>query len=94
MRCGGVVVAVDPGMSPDLFEARISVLEPRWVMAESLLYALAQFGPHERSWSGRVSTCRISMSSALASFFKVPGFHGRMARSITQTWRAPWRPRL
>jgi acyl-CoA synthetase (AMP-forming)/AMP-acid ligase II len=48
VRCGGVVVAVDPGMSPDLFAARVSLLEPRWVMSESLLYALAQLGPVRR----------------------------------------------
>jgi acyl-CoA synthetase (AMP-forming)/AMP-acid ligase II len=49
VRCGGVVVAVDPGMSPDLFAARLSLLEPRWVMAESLLYALARLGPVRRT---------------------------------------------
>jgi acyl-CoA synthetase (AMP-forming)/AMP-acid ligase II len=48
MRCGGVIVAVDPGMSPDLFASRMSLLEPRWVMSESLLYALALFGPLRR----------------------------------------------
>lgn len=48
IRCGGVIVAVDPGMSPDLFAARASLLEPRWVMSESLLYALARFGPLRR----------------------------------------------
>ena len=48
VRCGGIVVAVDPGMSPDLFAARLSLLEPRWVMSESLLYALAQMGPVRR----------------------------------------------
>src|SRR5712692_8887958 len=48
IRCGGVIVGLDPGMSPDLFAARVSLLEPRWVMSESLLYALTRFGPLRR----------------------------------------------
>src|SRR5713226_5458287 len=49
IRCGGVIVAVDPGMSPDLFAARVGLLEPRWVMSETLLYALTRFGPLRRA---------------------------------------------
>ena len=45
VRCGGVVVAADPGMSPELFSARIAPLRPRWVMTESVLYLLARVGP-------------------------------------------------
>jgi acyl-CoA synthetase (AMP-forming)/AMP-acid ligase II len=53
IRCGGVIVAVDPGMSPDLFAARLSLLEPRWVMSESLLYALTRFGPLRHALEAR-----------------------------------------
>ncbi len=44
-RCGGIVVAAEPGMSPRLFASRMTLLAPRWVMAESVLYALARTRP-------------------------------------------------
>ncbi|HEX2680456.1 MAG TPA: AMP-binding protein, partial [Candidatus Dormibacteraeota bacterium] len=44
-RCGGVMVAAEPGMAPDLFASRMSALSPRWVMAESALYALTRITP-------------------------------------------------
>lgn len=42
VRCGGIVVAADPGMSPELFAARTAPVRPRWVITESLLYSLAR----------------------------------------------------
>jgi long-chain acyl-CoA synthetase len=43
-RAGGTIVAVDPGMSASLFAARSAMVPPRFVMAESLLYALSSSG--------------------------------------------------
>jgi acyl-CoA synthetase (AMP-forming)/AMP-acid ligase II len=41
VRAGGVIVAADPGMGAELFAARMAAVRPRFVMAESLLYALS-----------------------------------------------------
>jgi acyl-CoA synthetase (AMP-forming)/AMP-acid ligase II len=38
MRTGAVVTFVDPGVGPELFERRLELLTPDWVVAESLLY--------------------------------------------------------
>jgi len=76
VRCGGVVVAVDPGMSPDLFAARVSLLEPRWVMSESLLYALAQLGPVRRLLEKKG--------------VRLPGLEVAGARVVLQGPRLPW----
>jgi acyl-CoA synthetase (AMP-forming)/AMP-acid ligase II len=40
-RAGGVLVAADPGMGESLFNRRMAAVQPRFVMAESLLYALS-----------------------------------------------------
>ncbi len=39
VAAGGVVVFADPGAGSSLFRARTALAEPRWVAAESLLYA-------------------------------------------------------
>ena len=36
---GGVIVPIDPSMGKELFAARVALLAPKWVMAESLLLA-------------------------------------------------------
>jgi acyl-coenzyme A synthetase/AMP-(fatty) acid ligase len=41
VRAGGIVVAADPGMGVDVFNARMAMVRPAFVMAESLLYALS-----------------------------------------------------
>ncbi len=41
VRAGGIIVAADPGMGADLFAARMAAVRPRFVMAESLLYAIS-----------------------------------------------------
>lgn len=41
IRAGGIIVAADPGMGAALFAARMAAVRPRFVMAESLLYALS-----------------------------------------------------
>lgn len=81
MRCGGVVVAVDPGMSPDLFASRLSLLEPRWVMAESLLYALAQLGPARRALERkgvRLPHLRIANSRLVLQGHRLPWVQGAL----------------
>lgn len=52
VRCGGVIVASDPGMSPTLFASRIALLKPKWVMTESFLYTLGRLRV-VRSWLER-----------------------------------------
>lgn len=41
VRAGGTIVAADPGMGAELFAARMAAVCPRFVMAESVLYALS-----------------------------------------------------
>jgi acyl-CoA synthetase (AMP-forming)/AMP-acid ligase II len=41
VRAGGIIVAADPGMGAELFAARMAAVQPRFVMAESLLYAIS-----------------------------------------------------
>src|SRR5260370_6518720 len=41
VRAGGTIVAADPGMGAELFAARMAAVRPKFVMAESLLYALS-----------------------------------------------------
>jgi len=48
VRAGGVIVAADPGMGKKLFAARMAAVRPRFVMAESLLYALSGSGVARR----------------------------------------------
>jgi acyl-CoA synthetase (AMP-forming)/AMP-acid ligase II len=76
VRCGGVVVAADPGMSPDLFAARLSLLEPRWVMSESLLYALARLGSVRRALEKKG--------------VRLPSVDVAGARFVLQGPRLPW----
>ena len=46
VRAGGVVVAANPLMGPEVFASRIRLMEPRWVMATSLVYLLGRLrGP-------------------------------------------------
>ncbi|MCW2956497.1 MAG: hypothetical protein JWO69_1366 [Thermoleophilia bacterium] len=45
MRVGAVVTFVDPGAGAELFARRLALLQPAWVMAESLLYAATVPGP-------------------------------------------------
>jgi len=45
LRAGGVVVAADLGMRDELFFARMSLVQPRWVVAESVLLALSRWDP-------------------------------------------------
>ena len=52
IRCGGVIVASDPGMSPALFVSRMALLKPMWVMTEGILFALGRLRVL-RSWLER-----------------------------------------
>jgi acyl-CoA synthetase (AMP-forming)/AMP-acid ligase II len=81
VRCGGVVVAVDPGMSPELFAARLSLLDPRWVMAESILYALAQAAPLRRALERkgvRLPSLRVRGARLLLQGRPLPWVHGAL----------------
>jgi len=78
-RCGGVVVAAEPGMSPRLFASRMTLLSPRWVMAESVLYALART---------RLVRAALERRGVRLPNLDVPG-----ARLLLFGPRLPWRPR-
>ncbi len=53
VRAGGTIVAADPGMGADLFAARMAAVQPRFVMAESVLYALSASRLARRVLRGR-----------------------------------------
>ena len=42
---GGVLVPLDPEMGDEIFRQRMSLLGPKWVVAESMLFPLARPGP-------------------------------------------------
>jgi acyl-CoA synthetase (AMP-forming)/AMP-acid ligase II len=42
VQAGGVVVAANPLMGPELFASRIRLMEPSWVMASTLVYWLGR----------------------------------------------------
>ncbi|HVS05058.1 MAG TPA: class I adenylate-forming enzyme family protein [Candidatus Dormibacteraeota bacterium] len=42
VRAGGVVIAANPLMGPEVFASRIRLMEPSWVMATSLVYLLGR----------------------------------------------------
>lgn len=45
VAAGGVLVFADPGLAAGVLEARLRLARPRWVVAESLLYAITAFAP-------------------------------------------------
>ncbi|MBO0607500.1 class I adenylate-forming enzyme family protein [Myceligenerans salitolerans] len=47
IHAGGSIVFVDPGSTPELFEARLTAADPRWAATEALLYAVSS-GPLTR----------------------------------------------
>ncbi|RPF20280.1 class I adenylate-forming enzyme family protein [Myceligenerans xiligouense] len=47
IHAGGSIVFVDPGSTPELFEARLAAADPRWAASEALLYAVSS-GPLAR----------------------------------------------
>ncbi|MBE1875300.1 AMP-binding protein [Myceligenerans pegani] len=47
IHAGGSIVFVDPGSTPELFEARLAAARPRWAATEALLY-VASSGPLAR----------------------------------------------
>lgn len=54
VRAGGVLVAADPRMGAEVFAARVALLQPRWVMAETAIYMLGAGQPLRRLVRGRV----------------------------------------
>ncbi|HUR08363.1 MAG TPA: class I adenylate-forming enzyme family protein [Nonomuraea sp.] len=45
VAAGGVLVLADPGLAPEILQARLRLARPRWVVAGSLLYAVTSFAP-------------------------------------------------
>jgi len=45
VAAGGVLVFADPGAGPELFAARVRRANPKWAIAESLLYAASGWSP-------------------------------------------------
>lgn len=70
MRTGAVVTFVDPGVGPELFERRLELLAPDWVMAESLLYVASAPTPLRGYLRRRGFT--------LPRLAKLPGTHVRV----------------
>src|SRR4051812_33109959 len=61
VRAGGTLVAADPGMGADLFAARMAAVQPKFVMAESLLYALSSSSlPRRLCRRGRLELPAVS----------------------------------
>lgn len=45
VAAGGVLVFADPGLAAGMLEARLRLANPRWVVAESLLYTITSYAP-------------------------------------------------
>jgi acyl-CoA synthetase (AMP-forming)/AMP-acid ligase II len=74
MRTGAIVTFVDPGVGPELFERRLELLTPDWVMAESLLYVASAPTPLRGYLRRRGFT--------LPRLAQLPGTHVRVGRRI------------
>lgn len=74
MRAGAVVTFVDPGVGPELFERRLELLTPDWVMAESLLYLASAPTPMRGYLRRRGFT--------LPRLAKLPATHVRVGRRL------------
>ena len=74
MRTGAIVTFVDPGVGPELFERRLELLTPDWVMAESLLYVASAPTPLRGYLRRRGFT--------LPRLSKLPGTHVRVGRRL------------
>lgn len=89
VRAGGIVVAADPRMGAEVFESRVALARPRWVMAETVVYLLGA-GQPVRTLLGR----RVPELAPLA---RVPARHVRVgprlpgvppSLSARELWRA------
>lgn len=49
LQLGGVLVAADPTIGDGVFAARLRLVRPRWLMAESFLLALTRLAPVRRA---------------------------------------------
>ncbi len=74
MRTGAVVTFVDPGVGSELFERRLELLTPDWVIAESLLYVASAPTPLRGYLRRRGLT--------LPRLSKLPGTHIRVGRRL------------
>ncbi len=74
MRTGAIVTFVDPGVGRELFERRLELLTPDWVIAESLLYVASAPTPLRGYLRRRGLT--------LPRLSKLPGAHVRVGRRL------------
>ena len=74
MRTGAIVTFVDPGVGSELFERRLELLTPDWVIAESLLYVASAPTPLRGYLRRRGLT--------LPRLSKLPGTHIRVGRRL------------
>lgn len=74
MRTGAIVTFVDPGVGAELFERRLELLTPDWVIAESLLYLASAPTPLRGYLRRRGLT--------LPRLAKLPGTHVRVGRRL------------
>ena len=74
MRTGATVTFVDPGVGAELFERRLELLTPDWVVAESLLYVASAPTPLRGYLRRRGLT--------LPRLAKLPGKHVRVGRKL------------
>jgi acyl-CoA synthetase (AMP-forming)/AMP-acid ligase II len=74
MRTGALVTFVDPGVGAELFERRLELLTPDWVIAESLLYVASAPTPLRGYLRRRGLT--------LPRLAKLPGQHVRVGRRL------------
>jgi acyl-CoA synthetase (AMP-forming)/AMP-acid ligase II len=74
MRNGAVITLVDPGLGSELFDRRLEVLRPAWVIADSVVYAAS--APTPFSWYLR------RKGLELPRLARVPGRHIRVGPRI------------
>ena len=93
VRAGGIVVAADPRMGAGVFESRVALARPRWVMADSLVYLLGAGQPVRRLLGRRLPE--------LVALARVPARHVRVgprlpgvpeSLSARTLWRATPNP--
>jgi acyl-CoA synthetase (AMP-forming)/AMP-acid ligase II len=74
MRTGALVTFVDPGVGNELFQHRLELLTPDWVMAETLLYVASAPTPLRAYLRRR--------GLGLPRLSKLPGQHVRVGRRL------------
>ena len=84
LRAGASVIAVDPGVGPDLFHRRMQLAKPSWVVAESIFFAAGAPGP-VRWGFGQAGLALPDVGAFGTSFVHVgPRLPGVPANSVPQ----------